>query len=59
MTIMNTTCHIVVVRLDHDITGNLSIDLERQILSFTERFQQTIKFRLSEILKMGPFHCNH
>ena len=45
MTIVNTICYIIVVNFNHNISGNLSIDLVSEILSFTDWFQQSIKFR--------------
>ena len=44
ITIVNTICYIIVVKINHNILGNLSIDLMSKILSFIDRFQHTIKF---------------
>ena len=44
MTIVSTICYIITVKLNHNITANLMIDLVREILLFTDRFQQTFKF---------------
>ena len=44
MTIVDTICYIIVVKFNRNITGNPSIDLMREILLFTYRFQQRKRF---------------
>ena len=38
-------CGILTVKLNHDITRNLPIDVIREIVSYAYRFQQKLKFQ--------------
>ena len=44
MTTTNIICGIVTVKLNHNITGNLPIELVCDIVSFTYKFQHQLKF---------------
>ena len=45
---------ILTVKLNHDIMRNLPIDLIREIVSYTYRFQQKLKFqRVLQDIKDG------
>ena len=45
MFIANTICYITGAIFNYNITGNVSIYLVHEILLFTDRFQQTVKFQ--------------
>ena len=41
----NIICGIVTVKLNHNITANLPIELVCEIVSFTYKFQHQLKFQ--------------
>ena len=44
LTTTNMVCGIVIVKMNHNITGNLSIDLVCEIVFFTQKVQHQLKF---------------